>query len=234
MQRVRGERWLLAPSSFPGLSITTSQILHLTCTISKPLAQVLLPRSPTNNTTLIFHTKPLGKPGFWGHAQRPPAGTENALLCTLCITCQGGRAGSQSHSGCPSPCAPGGQQLPRPLSPTVPVLGWLLQTLLAWERGAPTAPEGGKEGMPLGCLPSGPGEWDGGGIPVPHVGSWGGHPLPFSSLRMGLGGPRCATALGAAVCTFVCPAHKGGSGRGKDGTDISGGISGGEERSLPC
>lgn len=153
MQRAGGEHWLLAPSSYPGLSITTSQILHLTCTISKSLAQVLLPCSPTNNTTLIFHAKPLGKPGFWGHTWRPPTGTENALLCTFCITWQGGRADSQSHCGCPSPRAPGGQQPSPLLSPTVPVLGWLLQTLLGWERRAPTARESGKEGGASGLPP---------------------------------------------------------------------------------
>lgn len=72
MQRARGERWLLAPSSCPGPSITTSQTLHLTCTISKSLAQVLLPCSLLNNTTLIFHAKPLGKPGSWrAHMETP-------------------------------------------------------------------------------------------------------------------------------------------------------------------
>lgn len=71
MQRVRGELWLLAPSSCPGLSITTSQILHLTCTISKSLAQVLLPRSLMNNTTLIFHVRPLAKPGCGGTPGAP-------------------------------------------------------------------------------------------------------------------------------------------------------------------
>ena len=69
MQSARGECWLLAPSYCPGLSITTSQILHLAYAISKSLAQALLrssdvqPRSLTNDTTLVFHAKPPGKLG---------------------------------------------------------------------------------------------------------------------------------------------------------------------------
>lgn len=150
MQRVRGERWLLAPSSCPGLSITTSQILHLTCTISKPLVQVLLPCSLRNSTTLTLHAKPRGRPGFGGTHGDPQLAPR-----TLCfaLSVSSGRAGSQSHAGCPSPCAPGGQQPSPLLSPTVPVLGWLLQTLLGWERSSPTAPEGGKEGDAFGLPP---------------------------------------------------------------------------------
>lgn len=114
MQRVRGEHWLLAPSSCPGLSITTSQILHLTCTISVPCSSAAALFTDEQHNP-HFPCKAPGQPWLWGHTWRPPTGTENALLCTFCITWQGGRADSQSHSGCPSPCAPGGQHITSPV-----------------------------------------------------------------------------------------------------------------------
>lgn len=163
MQRARGEHWLLAPSSCPGLSITTSQILHLTCTISKSLAQVLPPCPLRNSTTLIFHVKPLGKPGFWGHTWRPLTGTQNALLCTLSITWQGWQpeplwvlqVGSSAHLSCH----------PQSLS----LAGCCKPSWAGRE-----APHSTREREGGGCLwgdPSWLGAWGVGGIPVSYWGA---------------------------------------------------------------
>lgn len=167
--RGRGESiccWLHLPVL--ALSITTSRILHLTCTISKSLVQMLLPCSLMNSTTLTSHAKPRGKPGFWGHTWRPAAGTENALLCTFCITWQDGRA----DCGCPSPSAAGGSSPHLSCHPQSLSLAGCCKPCWGGRAALPQHQRVGRRGMPLGCLPSWLKAWCVGGIPVPYVGSW--------------------------------------------------------------
>lgn len=108
---------------------------------------------------------------------RLPAGTENALLCAFSTPVAGLAAVARATLG-PSLCTVGWQQ-PSPLpSSTVPLLGWLLQTLLGlegvreWESQAPPGREWGRRGLPLGCRPLWLGVWRVGRIPVPDAGSW--------------------------------------------------------------
>lgn len=138
---------------------------------SQSLVQVLLPCSLTNNTTLTFHAKPRGSPGFGGtHGDLWLA---PRTLCFALSVSPGRVAGLTARAtlGAHHPVLQVGSTSPL-LSPTVPVLGWLLQTLLGWESRAPTAPEMGRRGMPLGCLSSWLRARCVGGIPVPYVGSW--------------------------------------------------------------
>lgn len=266
----------MAPSYCPGLSITTPQILHLACAISKSLAQARLrgsdvrPRSLTNDMTPVFHAKPPDKPDslllgarcFMGTAGCP-AGTENALLCTVSTRLAGLTAAAGAALGCPSPCTAVRQQPPALPSSSVPPLGWLLQTLLGLEgaRGGrdalPHRESVGKGGLPLGGPPQARSTargWD----PCARCRELVSPPASLQLLwaagtcgRVGLGGRR-APALGAGAGPSV--RQQGGAGtygraalprslgrgaqaairRGKDEVDTAGGIPGCEERSLLC
>lgn len=120
-------------------------------------------------------------------------------------------------------------------------LSLLLQTLLGWESSAPTARESGKEedafGLPLLMAQSMVCRWDPCAICGELV-------SPSTALQLpedGAGWHMMCHGHGAGVCRFVCqlcPVSENGgqavSSRRKDGTDVSGGISGYEERSLLC
>lgn len=164
---------------------------------------------------------------------RLPAGTENPLLCTFSTPVAGLVAVARATL-CPSLCTVGWQQPSPLLSPTVPLLGWLLQTLLGregakgvGEPGSPPCERVGKEGDAFG-LPS----------LVAQSGACGWDPCagcrelvrPLASLqlpraagvgvRLGVGGTPCAIALGAGegrsagaeqgcVAGWLCPAQRG-------------------------
>lgn len=189
-----GRALVVGSISLSRMSITTSQILRLTCTISKSLAQALLcgsdvqPRSLMNDTTLVFHAKTPGKPHslllgarcLW---ELPAAQLAPKMLCFALsrLTWQGSRADGRGQSRSRLPITlhwwPAAARTPPVIHGPSP---WLAAanppgaggSEAGGEPCSPSLREWGRRGMPLGCLPSWLGARHVGGIPVPGAGSW--------------------------------------------------------------
>jgi len=168
-----GRGRLLARSCCPGLSITTSQIPHLACAVSKSLAEAVLrgrdvqPRSLTNDATLVLHAKPPRTPGSSLLGARSLRGPAAAWLARKTLRfALSGRAGrvagplaaARAALSRPPPCAAlRPSPSPRP-SPTVPPLGWLLPGLQGARGREMRSSSGGVgRGGPSGCPPRGSG-----------------------------------------------------------------------------